>query len=197
MHISYWSSDVCSSDLIRACWSRTCATTGRKRCEVTTVRPKPSHRRTCGAERCRPTSQRANTASRCVPSMPGRANSARARPIGYSRYRSHPLATELPDDLPVKPFRTAAAWEKWLAAHRDARGIWLKIAKKDSGIASVPYAEALDVALCNGWIDGQKRGRSAEHTSELQSLMRISYAVFCLKQNNHTQSLSNNAINTT
>src|SRR3546814_9418187 len=101
----------------------------------------------------------------------------------------------------------AAAWEKWLAAHRDARGIWLKIAKKDSGIASVTYAEALDVALCHGWNDGQKRGcdaqcflqrftprrpkgvwskinighRSEEHTSELQSLMRISYAVFCLK----------------
>src|SRR3546814_20112377 len=93
--------------------------------------------------------------------MPGRANSARARPIGYSRYRSHPLATELPDDLPVKPFRTAAAWEKWLAAHRDARGIWLKIAKKDSGIASVTFAEALDVDMCHGWIDGQTRGCDA------------------------------------
>src|SRR3546814_6477465 len=66
-------------------------------------------------------------------------------------------------DLPVKPFRTAAAWEKWLAAHRDARGIWLKIAKKDSGIASVTYAEALDVALCHGWIDGQKRGCDAQY----------------------------------
>src|SRR3546814_5322824 len=97
-------------------------------------------------------------------------------------------------DLPVKPFRTAAAWEKWLAAHRDARGIWLKIAKKDSGIASVTYAEALDVALCHGWIDGQKRGcdaqyflqrftprrRSEEPTAGLQSLMGSSYAVLCV-----------------
>ncbi|MGN7724796.1 YdeI/OmpD-associated family protein [Luteimonas sp. 22616] len=68
------------------------------------------------------------------------------------------MAAELPDDLPVKAFRTAAAWEKWLAAHRDDRGIWLKIAKKDAGIATVTYAQALDVALCHGWIDGQKRG---------------------------------------
>src|SRR5690606_5630838 len=135
----------------------------RKNCAATTARPKPSRRRTCGAVRCRPTSQRANTGSRCAPSMPGRANSARARPIGCSRYRSHHVATELPDDLPVKPFRTAAAWEKWLAAHRDARGIWLKIAKKDSGIASVTYAAALDVALCHGWIDGQKRGCDAQY----------------------------------
>src|SRR3546814_17282343 len=94
--------------------------------------------------------------------MPGRANSARARPIGYSRYRSHPLATELPDDLPVKPLRTAAAWEKWLAAHRDARGIRLKIAKKDSGFASVTYAAARAAALCHGVRDVQKRGCRAE-----------------------------------
>ena len=37
------------------------------------------------------------------------------------------------------------------------QGVWLKIAKKDSGVASVTYAEALDVALCHGWIDGLKR----------------------------------------
>jgi len=67
------------------------------------------------------------------------------------------VAAELPTDLPVKPFRTAAAWEKWLSSHGDGKGVWLKIAKKDSGIATVTYAEALDVALCHGWIDGQKR----------------------------------------
>ena len=61
-------------------------------------------------------------------------------------------------ELPVKLFKTVAAWEKWLEAHADASGAWLKIAKKDSGIVSVNYAQALDVALCHGWIDGQKRG---------------------------------------
>lgn len=66
--------------------------------------------------------------------------------------------TAVPDDLPVLPFADADAWEAWLVANADAKGVWLKIAKKDSGHATVTYAEALDVALCHGWIDGQKRG---------------------------------------
>jgi uncharacterized protein YdeI (YjbR/CyaY-like superfamily) len=67
------------------------------------------------------------------------------------------MASALPTDLPIRHFRNAAAWEKWLAAHAGDEGAWLKIAKKDSGVASVSYAEALDVALCHGWIDGLKR----------------------------------------
>jgi uncharacterized protein YdeI (YjbR/CyaY-like superfamily) len=59
-------------------------------------------------------------------------------------------------DLPVKRFRTQAAWEKWLAAnHEKSSGVWLELAKKSSGVPSVNYAEALEVALCYGWIDGQ------------------------------------------
>lgn len=64
----------------------------------------------------------------------------------------------LPDNLPVLPFTDPNTWEAWLIANADAKGVWLKIAKKDSGIASVTYQQALDVALCHGWIDGQKRG---------------------------------------
>ena len=64
----------------------------------------------------------------------------------------------VPDDLPVQHFKDQKAWEKWLVANAGGKGIWLQIAKKDSGIASVNYAEALEVALCHGWIDGQKRG---------------------------------------
>lgn len=64
----------------------------------------------------------------------------------------------VPDDLPIKHFKDQKAWEKWLVANTEGKGIWLQIAKKDSGIASVNYAEALEVALCHGWIDGQKRG---------------------------------------
>jgi len=64
-----------------------------------------------------------------------------------------------PDDLPILPFRSSAEWESWLEEnHGDAAGLWLKIAKKASRIETVTYAEALDVALCFGWIDGQ-RGR--------------------------------------
>jgi uncharacterized protein YdeI (YjbR/CyaY-like superfamily) len=61
-------------------------------------------------------------------------------------------------DLPIKSFKSQDAWTKWLDAnHKKSSGIWLRIGKKDSGLSSVSYAEALDVALCYGWIDGQKR----------------------------------------
>jgi uncharacterized protein YdeI (YjbR/CyaY-like superfamily) len=60
-------------------------------------------------------------------------------------------------DLPIIPFASPAAWEAWLAEqHATSSGLWLKLAKKDSGVETVSYAEALEVALCYGWIDGQK-----------------------------------------
>jgi len=59
--------------------------------------------------------------------------------------------------LPVLSFAAVLEWEEWLGEHHDAsRGLWLKIAKKGSGITTISYAEALDGALCFGWIDGQK-----------------------------------------
>src|SRR5579871_36027 len=61
-------------------------------------------------------------------------------------------------EQPVIAFASAAAFRKWLAQHHaDHSGICLKIAKKASGIPTVTYAEALDEALCFGWIDGQKK----------------------------------------
>lgn len=62
---------------------------------------------------------------------------------------------DLPSDLPILPFADAVVWEAWLTANVLSKGVWLKIAKKDSGIATVTYTQALDVALCHGWIDGQ------------------------------------------
>jgi uncharacterized protein YdeI (YjbR/CyaY-like superfamily) len=64
----------------------------------------------------------------------------------------------LPDDLPVIPFESREAFASWLAEHHESSpGLWLKLAKKDSGIATVKYAEAVEVALAHGWIDGQAR----------------------------------------
>jgi len=61
-------------------------------------------------------------------------------------------------DLPIRLFKTPAAWEKWLETnHAKSAGVWMQIAKKDGGLSSATYQEALDVALCYGWIDGQKR----------------------------------------
>lgn len=73
------------------------------------------------------------------------------------------MAAQTPDDLPVKRFADAVEWERWLAGQAEAKGVWLKIAKKGAGVSSVSYAEALDVALCHGWIDGQKRGFDAPY----------------------------------
>jgi uncharacterized protein YdeI (YjbR/CyaY-like superfamily) len=63
------------------------------------------------------------------------------------------------DELPIEFFASQALLEAWLDDHHaESDGIWLKIAKKGSGIDSVSYAEALELALCFGWIDSQKRG---------------------------------------
>ena len=61
------------------------------------------------------------------------------------------------DDLPVLAFPSRAEWEAWLDGNHDTSdGLWIKIAKKASGIATVTHAEALEAALCYGWIDGQR-----------------------------------------
>ncbi len=58
-------------------------------------------------------------------------------------------------DLPVHSFASSAHWEAWLATQPlTSNGVWLKLAKSASGIASVSKQEAIDGALCHGWIDG-------------------------------------------
>ena len=60
------------------------------------------------------------------------------------------------DGKPILDFASQAEWEAWLdAEHASSDGVWLRFAKKGSGAVSVVYAEALDVALCYGWIDSQ------------------------------------------
>src|SRR6266540_6365928 len=72
-----------------------------------------------------------------------------------------------PNDLPVIMFEQQKDWAAWLDKnHATSPGVWLKLAKKASGIASVNYDEALGVALCYGWIDGQKK--SYDESSWLQ-----------------------------
>lgn len=62
-------------------------------------------------------------------------------------------------DFPSLPFASKKKWADWLAKQHDkSTGIWLKLAKKGSEIPSVTYDEAVDTALCYGWIDGQKKG---------------------------------------
>ena len=69
--------------------------------------------------------------------------------------------------LPILFFAQPQDWESWLRDHhQDSRGTWVRMAKKDSGTPSITYDQALDVALCYGWIDGQKKTYDA--TSWLQ-----------------------------
>ena len=68
------------------------------------------------------------------------------------------MAPIIPDPEKIKSFPTEATFERWLAAnHNRETELWLKIHKKDSGKPTVTYAQALDVALCWGWIDGIKK----------------------------------------
>ena len=67
------------------------------------------------------------------------------------------MAVSQVKELPVELFRTLAAWEKWLAGNTDSPGVWVQIAKKAGGETSVSQNDAIEGALCHGWIDGQKR----------------------------------------
>jgi len=65
------------------------------------------------------------------------------------------------DSLPIRRFARERDWAAWLSRNHDrSPGLWLQIAKKHADVPSVSYPEALDVALCYGWIDGQKRPHS-------------------------------------
>ena len=66
-----------------------------------------------------------------------------------------------PDPLPTRRFCSERDWAAWLERnHGRSRGLWLQIARKGADVRSVSYPEALEVALCYGWIDGQKRAQS-------------------------------------
>ncbi len=69
----------------------------------------------------------------------------------------------MPIDQTSILFETPADWAKWLAKHHvTSSGLWLRLAKKGATVKSLSYVEALDVALCHGWIDAQKKGESDE-----------------------------------
>jgi uncharacterized protein YdeI (YjbR/CyaY-like superfamily) len=64
-------------------------------------------------------------------------------------------------DLPIATFERVKEWEAWLAKHhRSSPGVWIRMAKKATGLPSITHPDALDVALCYGWIDGTRQGES-------------------------------------
>ncbi len=73
------------------------------------------------------------------------------------------VKTNTPDDCPQKLFKSKQDWAAWLETnHSKSTGLWLRLAKKGSQAQSVSYNEALEIALCYGWIDGQKRPESEQ-----------------------------------
>ncbi|HMC97713.1 MAG TPA: YdeI/OmpD-associated family protein, partial [Flavobacteriales bacterium] len=74
-----------------------------------------------------------------------------------------------PEEEPVLLFETPAQWNAWLRKnHAKATGLWMRLAKKNSGLRSITYFEAVEVALCHGWIDAKKM-----RYDELSSIQRF------------------------
>lgn len=79
-----------------------------------------------------------------------------------TRTKSAEISSGVGAKASIRAFKDAKAWEAWLSKNqRAADGIWMRLAKKASGIKSITYPEAVEVALCHGWIDGLKRPESA------------------------------------
>jgi uncharacterized protein YdeI (YjbR/CyaY-like superfamily) len=88
------------------------------------------------------------------------------------------VKTNTPDGSPARLFKSKQDWAVWLEKnHRKSTGLWLRLAKKDSRLRSVSYKEALEVALCYGWIDGQKRPEN-EQTWLQKFLTRSSTSIW-------------------
>src|SRR3712207_5047089 len=97
---------------------------------------------------CAKNEQGTSRSHRDLPRFPPRS--------GTGRRKGEAMTTKKPD-LPIITFASRDAWEAWLEEHHTTSdGLWLKIAKQGSGLETVSYAQALEVALCYGWIDGQK-----------------------------------------
>jgi uncharacterized protein YdeI (YjbR/CyaY-like superfamily) len=71
--------------------------------------------------------------------------------------------TDKPDAASIRLFKSIDGWAAWLDKnHVSSTGLWLRLAKKSSNLSSISYKEALEVALCYGWIDGQKKPESGD-----------------------------------
>jgi uncharacterized protein YdeI (YjbR/CyaY-like superfamily) len=74
-------------------------------------------------------------------------------------------ATRGPDGKPIRSFRDRSSWAAWLENnHASSPGLWLRLAKKSSNLRSVSYSDAVEEALCYGWIDGQAKGEDENHS---------------------------------
>jgi uncharacterized protein YdeI (YjbR/CyaY-like superfamily) len=88
------------------------------------------------------------------------------------------VKTKSEDPSPVRLFKSKRDWAAWLEKnHRKSTVLWLRLAKKGSRLRSITYQEALEVALCYGWIDGQKRPEN-EQTWLQRFVLRSSQSIW-------------------
>jgi uncharacterized protein YdeI (YjbR/CyaY-like superfamily) len=100
-------------------------------------------------------------ATKGVRSAKPRGKTGRGGPPKTTAKRRLPPAKA--PEQPTLDFEGQAAWSAWLAEHHaSSNGVWLRMAKKGSGLRTVTYLEAVESALCWGWIDGQARAEGAE-----------------------------------
>ena len=91
--------------------------------------------------------------------------------------------------LPTKKFVSAKAWETWLAKNcNKSNGVWMMFAKKNADEPTVTYAEALDAALCYGWIDGQKNSYDEQYWLQ-KFVPRQARSIWSKKNIEHTERL--------
>jgi uncharacterized protein YdeI (YjbR/CyaY-like superfamily) len=91
--------------------------------------------------------------------------------------------------LATKKFASEKAWQTWLAKNHDkSNGVWLMFAKKNADKQTVTYAEALDVALCYGWIDGQKNSYDEQYWMQ-KFVPRQPKSIWSKKNIEHTKRL--------
>lgn len=87
-----------------------------------------------------------------------REESSRGGAPPFCAIRELAMAPTVVDPQAIRAFPDAVRFAEWLAAKHDKAGeLWLRLFKKQSGVPTISYAEALDIALCWGWIDGQKK----------------------------------------
>ena len=93
-------------------------------------------------------------------------------------------------DLPVLLFKTQEEWEQWLEKnHSQADGVWLQMYRNDTGLLSVNYAQALEEALCYGWIDGMVK--SYNETSFIQKFTpRRAKSIWSERNTKHIERLT-------
>lgn len=92
-------------------------------------------------------------------------------------------------DLPSKHFATQESFRVWLDTHQTSPGLWVRFAKKGTGVESITYDQAVEVALCYGWIDGQLKSLDQTYY-QIRFVPRQSKSVWSLRNRTKVEQLT-------